>query len=146
MESAEEGNPTSITGLIVGETSSPAKADAVAGRFALCPYIALTAASGKTVVALYAVPSDMEWWLKLPVARPEIMGLSRAECFISCVASATSPFVRGETERNRDTSPCGSTGCGDCEWFGKGCGGCPVLKPESVVRSPKAGHEGGVGT
>ena len=146
MESAEEGNPTLITGLIVGETSSPAEADAVAERFALCPYTALTAASGKVVLVLYAVSSGMEWWLKLPVARPEIMGLSRAECFISRVASATSPFVRGETERNRDMSPCGSTGCGDCEWFGKRCEGCPVLKPEFVVRSPKARHEGRVGT
>ena len=135
-----------ITGLIVGETSSPAEADAVAGRFALCPYIAVLAASGKAVVAVYAVPSSMEWWLKLPVARPEIMGLSRAECFISRIASVTSPFARGETERNREMSPCGSSGCGDCEWFGKRCEGCPVLKPEFVVRSAKARHEGGVGT
>lgn len=116
-----------LVGVLLGQTT-PERASRLAEMFRPCPYCASFAATGGTILGLYAIPADHAWWLEWVEHSPEeTLGLQRAEVFFARQVGATSPWSRGEIQPIQERGPCGAD-CRECPHYCQRCPGCPATQ------------------
>lgn len=114
-----------LCAVLVGRAATGEKAEAIARNARGCPYVALYAASGQLVVALFGLPRTKRWWIEYPQDHPELLGLERVAVTVIEDMEAASPWARGAVEPTLSVAPC-STVCGRCPQYRARCEGCPA--------------------
>lgn len=115
-----------ITGILIGEASTPEKASSVAATYKKCPYCCSFYSNGKGIIGIFAIPKENKWWLNWVVDQPmETMGLKCADAFFTRKVKASCTWLRGELIPTQQKSPCGAQ-CWECSKYLKECKGCPA--------------------
>lgn len=117
-----------IIGLLLGEVTTHKKAKLIADTYAQCPYCVSYISAGCTVIGVFSIPQDHQWWLEWVAKNPEeTLGLRCAEVFFTKKVEASSPWSRGEAKASIEKAPCGAD-CEECFRYQKECGGCPATR------------------
>ncbi len=116
---------TPICAVLLGNAATPALAEAFACDSRGCPYVASYTAIGTAVMGLYVLPAGKRWWIEYPQEHPEVLGLQKAEVFITDRIEASSRWSLGQVEPVLETAPCG-TDCVTCPHYQQRCMGCPA--------------------
>lgn len=116
----------SLLGILLGNSPTAMKASSIAETYGECPYCVSFTSAGRTVIGVFSLPADHQWWLEWAVDDPEnTLGLDRAEVFFTQGIEASSPWTLGNVTPSSQKAPCGAE-CSDCSKYGKGCEGCPA--------------------
>ena len=116
-----------VVGILLGKTT-PERATRLAEISCMCPYCTSFSQSEGTILGLYVIPKNHNWWLEWVKQEPqETLGLQKAEVFFTQAIVASSPWSRGEVHAILDQAPCGAN-CPDCKMYTKKCPGCPATQ------------------
>jgi hypothetical protein len=117
-----------LVGILIGETPSSEKTKSIARYYSDCPYCAVYADAGTTVIGVFVLPESHRWWLEMVEKDPKgTVGLLHADVFFTQKVNASSPYSRGEVTPDKEQSPCG-TRCERCPWYRVTCEGCPATR------------------
>jgi hypothetical protein len=114
------------TGILVGEAPHSTKAEDIVKNGRKCPYSAHYTSIDTIIIGLFVLPSDHTSWLTYVQDHPEVMGLDRAEVFLTEKVQGSSPWSRGEVEPLLKVAPCDSPPCIECPLYTEECTGCPA--------------------
>jgi len=115
-----------LYGIVIGEASSPEKAEELAEKYKDCPYLIVEFTNSNKIYSVLAVPDENEWWLKYPEINPEVVGYKRAKVFISDKSFVPEKFEIRVPEVRERIAPCGAD-CGNCNLKKEyKCKGCPA--------------------
>jgi hypothetical protein len=117
-----------LVGVLLGEAPTRAEAVSISNRYRSCPYCASLASAGHTVIGVFSVPVDQQWWLEWVTDHPKAtLGLERAEVFFAQQVTASSSWSRGEVSPALAQAPCGAD-CRECPAYYSQCKGCPATQ------------------
>jgi hypothetical protein len=117
---------SSLVGVVLGHTATPAEAAEIAARYRRCPYCASFQSTGNSAMGIFTLPPERRWWLDRIGDNPETtMGFNYAEALFTKAIKGSSPWSRGDAKPNLSPAPCGKD-CRKCACYGKQCDGCPA--------------------
>ncbi|MBU7030970.1 MAG: hypothetical protein HXS53_00440 [Theionarchaea archaeon] len=114
------------TGILIGEAPTSENAENIVNHGKKCPYSAHYMSIDTLIMGLFVMPSDHTPWLTYLEDHPDVMGLNRAEVFLTKNVQASSPWSRGEVNPLLERAPCDSPPCTGCPLYTKECNGCPA--------------------
>lgn len=115
----------SLCAILIGSAPDEEIAEEYIQMTRICPYVACTQRADQTVIALYVLPEEKRWWIEIPAARPELLGLNKVNLLFVDDIPASSAWSRGEIQPKAAKPPCGSD-CLTCSYYGDLCAGCPA--------------------
>ena len=117
-----------MVGILIGQAKTPNDARAMADAGLKCPYCAYSASNELTLVGVYVIPPDQQWWLEWVEESPdETLGLKEASVFFPEGIKADSAWSRGEVRPSLAQAPCGAN-CPECQQYNDRCRGCPATR------------------
>jgi hypothetical protein len=115
----------SLCAVLLGNAGTAERAAAFARTSQHCPYVAHYTSADRLVVGVFVLPRSKRWWIEMPQAQPELLGLERVEVHVTDRVAASSPWSRGKVAPVLGLAPC-KTDCGTCPQYGERCAGCPA--------------------
>lgn len=130
MDSLKETGDTAandnILGVMVAKMPTPQKAHENAKAMKNCPRLLASGTNSNVFIGVFILPHDMEWWLKIPEEKPDLLGAETVRISIAEHVVYGGGFQLRSPDETAEVSPCGSN-CANCPQMEEvGCKGCPA--------------------